>query len=297
MLSIQHLIERGLTSGFLKASSFNSSSPVFNYGPFTSHLFFNFRQEWVQSFIRNNSGRYQFLWLDSIDQIPSPSPNMTLAWQTKITNNLLELPLILKRDENVLDDDHLCLQYVKPTEDINLIRLANERTCFWKKYFSSRDKLEFLSLKQNQFDINYRFSQDTEPYQLETIRFDTNNSSLNLSLNINHSLIALLLDSQMKSLHPLLAPHQIGIQTTMKSAEISQYISKLLTYKYHLRVVRLIHEQTADHIPFQVKLDDNSLKTGICSVWNRDTQLNENIHVKLVTKRLGDYFKALDDFV
>ncbi|CAF5030751.1 unnamed protein product, partial [Rotaria sp. Silwood1] len=31
--------------------------------------------------------------------------------------------------------------------------------------------------------------------------------------------------------------------------------------------------------------------------WNRDTQLNEQIHVKQVAKRLADYFKALEDFM
>ncbi|UJR21796.1 hypothetical protein I4U23_024871 [Adineta vaga] len=305
MLSIKQFVQKGLTSGFLKLPSINSnridpSSPsIFNYEPLTSNLFFNFRHEWIQSFIRNSSGRYQFLWVDSIDQIVNPTPSMTVAWQTKLTTNRSELPVILKREESTdnNDDDYLRVQYIEPTEEINLRRLADERTRFWKKYFSSREKVEFLSSKQNQFDINYRFSSDTEPYNLEMIQSNNSNSSLDLSLNINHTLISLLFDSQMKCLHPLLTPHQIGIKATLKTTELSLYISKLLTYKYRLRVVRVIDRDIDDYIPFHIKLDDNSLKTGVCSVWNRDTQLNEEVHVKLVAKRLADYFKALDDFV
>jgi hypothetical protein len=220
---------------------------------------------------------------------------MTIAWQTKCSNNHSQPPLILKH-ENQIDDDYLCIRYIKPIDDINLIRLADERTRFWKKYFSRREKLECLSSKQTHFDINYRFSSDTEPYHLETIQTN-NNSSLDLSLNINQTLISLLIDSQMKYLHPLLPAHQIGIKSTSKTSELCFYLAKLLTYKYHLRVVRLINEEHYDYIPFHLILDDDSLKTGLCSVWNRDTQLNEQIHIKQVAKRLADYFKALEDFV
>ncbi|CAF4287921.1 unnamed protein product, partial [Adineta steineri] len=98
MLSqIQQLAQKGLTSGFLKSisspSTINDSLPlIFQYGPFTSNLFFNFRQEWIQSFLRNNFGRYNFLWLDSIDQI-NPTSNMTIAWQTKLSSNHSQPPL------------------------------------------------------------------------------------------------------------------------------------------------------------------------------------------------------------
>jgi len=301
MLSqIQHLAQKGLQSGFLKllssSSTINDSFPlIFDYGPLTSNLFFYFRHEWIKSFIQNNCGRYNFLWLDSIDQI-NPTSNMTIGWQTKFSNNLFQPPPLILKHENQIEDDYLCIRYVQPINDINLIRLADERTRFWKKYFSHREKLECISSKQNQFDINYRFSSDIEPYHLETIQTDKN-SSLNLLLNINHTLISLLIDSQMKFLHPLLTAHQIGIKTTSKTTELYFYISKLLTYKYHLRILRLINNETNDYIPFHIILDDNSLKNGLCSVWNRDTQLNEQIHVKQVAKRLADYFKSLEDFV
>jgi len=302
MLSqLQHLAQTGLKSGFLKplssTSTINDSSPsIFHYGPLASNLFFNFRHEWIQSFIRNNSSRYNFLWVDSIDQI-NPTSNMTtIAWQTKFSNHLSQPPLILKH-ENQNEDDYLCIRYIKPVDDINLIRLADERTRFWKKYFSRREKLECISSKANQFNINYRFSSDTEPYHLETIQ-SNKNSTLDLLLNINHTLITLLIDSQIKYLHPLLTAHQIGIKTTINTTELCFYLSKLLTYKYHLRVLRLIQkENNDDYIPFHIILNDTSLKNGLCSVWNRDTQLNEQIHVKQAAKRLADYFKALDDFV
>ncbi|CAF1325010.1 unnamed protein product [Adineta steineri] len=301
MLSqIQQLAQKGLTSGFLKSisssSTINDSLPlIFQYGPFTSNLFFNFRQEWVQSFLRNNFGRYNFLWLDSIDQI-NPTSNMTIAWQTKLSSNHSQPPLILKHDNSIENNDYLCIRYIKPMNEINLIRLADERTRFWKKYFLRREKLECISSKSNQFDINYRFSEDTEPYYLETIQ-SNNDSSLDLLLNINHTLITLLIDCQMKNLHPLLTAHQIGIKSTLKSAELSRYLSKLLTYKYHLRVLSLMNEENYDYIPFHIILNDDSLKNGLCSIWNRDTELNEQIHIKQVAKRLADYFKALDDFI
>jgi len=300
MLSqIQHLAQKGLQAGFLKSlsssSTINDSFPLtFHYGALTSNLFFYFRHEWIKSFIRNNCGRYNFLWVDSIDQI-NPSSNMTIGWQTKISNNLSQPPLILKH-ENQTEDNYLCVRYIKPIDDINLIRLSDERTRFWKKYFSRREKLECISTKQKQFNINYRFSSDIEPYYLETIEIN-NNSSYDLLLNINHTLISILIDSQMKFLHPLLPVHQIGIRSTLKTTELSFYLAKLLTYKYHLRVLRLINNEYDDYIPFHIILDDNSLKNGVCSVWNRDTQLNEQIHVKQVAKRLADYFKALEDFV
>jgi len=297
MLSqLQHIVQRGLQAGFLKplsSTTTNDTLPLrFNYGPLTSNLFFYFRHEWIKSFIRNNSGRYNFLWLDSIDQI-TPTSNMTIGWQTSLSNNHSQPPLILQQ-ENSLDDNYLCIRYIKPVDDINLIRLADERTRFWKKYFSRREKLECISSKQNQFNINYRLSSDHEPYHLETIQTN-NNSSLDLLLNINHTLISLLIDSQMKYLHPLLPAHQIGIKSTSKTTELSFYLAKLLSYKYHLRVLRLINNEKEDYIPFHIVLNDNSLKNGLCSVWNRDTQLNEQIHVKQVAKRLADYFQALED--
>lgn len=298
MLSqLQHLAEKGLQTGFLKSLSLskNDSIPlIYRYGPLTSNLFFNFRHEWIKSFIRNNCGRYNFLWLDSIDQITSTS-NMTIAWQTKLSNNNHSQPPLILKHENDLEDDYLCIRYINPMDDINLIRLSDERTRFWKKYFSRREKLECISTKQNQFNINYRFSSDIESYHLETIQTNTN-SSFDLVLNINHTLISLLIDSQMKSLHPLLSTYQIGIKSTQKTTELAFYLSKLLTSKYHLRVLCLIDNQPNDYIPFHIILDDNSLKNGLCLVWNRDTELNEEVHVKQIAKRLADYFKALDDF-
>ena len=298
MLSqIEKLAQKGLQSGFLKSlsSTHDSSSLIYNYGPLTSNLFFYFRHEWIKSFIRNSSGLYNFLWLDSIDQI-NPTANMTVGWQTKFSNNSSQPPLILK-DEQQIEDKYLCIRYIQPVKEINLIRLSDERTRFWKKYFSHREKLECQSSKQNQFNINYRFSSDSEPYHLETIQTNTNDSSIDLSLNINHTLISLLIDSEMKYLHPFLPAHQIGIKTTMKSTELCFYLSKLLTYKYQLRVLRLMDNEINDYIPFHILLNDESVKNGVCSVWNRDTQLHEQIHVKQVAKRLADYFKSLDDVV
>ena len=299
MLSqIQQLAQKGLELGFLKSplvSTINDQFPlIFGYGPLTCNLFFYFRHEWIKSFIRNNCGRYNFLWLDSIDQI-NPISNMTIAWQTKLSNNLSQPPLTLKR-ENQTNDEYLCVRYIKPINDINLTQLANERTRFWKKYFSRREQFEYVTTKQNQFNINYRCSSDIEPYHLETIE-SNNNSSFNILLNMNHTLITLLIDSQMKHLHPLLTAYQIGIKSTLKTTELCFYLSKLLTYKYHLRVLRLINDEYDEYIPFHIILNDSSLKNGLCSVWSRDTQLNEQIHIKQVSKRLADYFKALDDFV
>ncbi len=302
MLSqLQHLVQKGLQSGFLKphssSTTINNSFPlIFKYGPFTSNLFFFFRHEWIKSFIRNNSGRYNFLWLDSIDQI-TPTSHMTIAWQTSLSNNHSQLPPLIFQKENSLEDDHLCIRYIQPIDDINLIRLADERTRFWKKYFFHREKLECISSKQNQFNINYRLSSDYESYHLETIQTNNNNSSFDLFLNINHTLISLLIDSQMKYLHPLLSIHQIGIKSTLKTTELSFYLAKLLSYKYHLRVLRLNDNENEDYIPFHIILNDNSLKNGLCSVWNRDTKLNEQIHVKQVAKHFADYFQALEDVV
>lgn len=293
LIQLQNLAQKGLQNGFLKTISLkNDSLPlIFKYGPLTSSLFYYFRHEWIKSFLRNNSGRYNFLWLDSIDQIDSIS-NTTVGWQTKLSNNTSQLPFIFQ-DNN----DYLCIRYIKPSKDINLIRLSNERTRFWKKYFFQREKLQCQSIKQNQFNINYHLSSDIEPYQLETIQTN-NNSTYDLLLNINHTLISLLIDTEMKSLHPLLSIHQIGIKSTEKTTELALYLSKLLTYKYHLRVLRLIdNNQSYDYIPFHIILDDNSLKNGSCSVWNRDTELVEYIHVKQIAKRLADYFQALEDFV
>ncbi|CAF2924375.1 unnamed protein product [Rotaria sp. Silwood2] len=301
MLSqIQHLAQKGLQAGFLKSLASttinNDTLPlIFHYGPFTSNLFFYFRHEWIQSFIRNSCGRYNFLWLDSINQTDQTS-NITIGWQTNISNNNTQLPLILKR-ENQENNDYLCINYIKPHHDINLNQLANERTCFWKKYFSKREKLECISSKQNQFNISYRLSSDIVPYDLETIQ-SNNDTSLNLLLNINHTLITLLIDSEMKCLHPLLTAYQIRIESTLKTTELCFYLSKLLTSKYHLRVLHLINnDDKNDFIPFHILLNDDTLKNGLCNVWNRDTQLNEQIHVKQVAKRLADYFKALEDFV
>ncbi|CAF2015116.1 unnamed protein product [Rotaria magnacalcarata] len=302
MLSqIQQLAQKGLQNGFLKSISStsvnnDSSSLIFHYGPFVSNIFYYFRHEWIKSFIRNSGGQYNFLWVDSIDQV-TQTPNMTIGWQTKLPNNNSHPPLLLKRENQEEDDDYLCVNYIKPVNDINLVRLANERTSFWKKYFSKREKLEVISIKQNQFNINYHFSSDVEPYHLETIQ-SNNNSSLNLLLNINHTLITLLIDSEMKSLHPLLTVHQIGIKSTSKTTELSFYLSKLLSYKYHLRVLHLNNDnENADYIPFHILLNDDSIKNGLCLVWNRDTQLNEQMHVKQVAKRLADYFHSLENFV
>ena len=155
-----------------------------------------FDMEWIKSFIRNNSGRYNFLWVDSIDQI-TPTSHMTIAWQTSLSNNHSQLPPLIFQKENSLEDDYLCIRYIQPIDDINLIRLADERTRFWKKYFFHREKLECISSKQNQFNINYRLSSDYESYHLETIQTNNNNnSSFDLFLNINHTLISLLIDSQ-----------------------------------------------------------------------------------------------------
>jgi hypothetical protein len=304
MLSqIRHLAQTGLQSGFLQSqtSTLSDSYPlIFHYGPLTSSLFLYFRHEWVKSFIRNSCGRYNFLWLDSIDQIDKkyPTSNTTIGWQTKRSNHLSQSPPpVILQHTNQTDDDYLCIRYLNPINDINLIRLSNERTRFWKKYFSRREKLECLSSKQNQFDTNYRFSSDTEPYHIETIQ-SNNNSSIDLFLNINQTLIALLIDSQMKDLHPLLSINQIAIKTDPKTTELCSYLAKLLTYKYHLRVVYLNDDnENNDSIPFHILLNENSLKNGHCTVWNRDTKLNEQIHVKQVAKRLADYFKALDEFV
>jgi hypothetical protein len=302
MLSqITHLAQKGLQTGFLKSLSTPSTTNddsfplTYNYGPLTSNLFVNFRHEWIKSFIRNNCGRYNFLLLDSIDQI-NPTSNMTIGWQTKLPNHLSQPPPLILKHKNEIEDDYLCIRYIKPIDDINLIRLSDERTRFWKKYFSRREKLECISSKQNQFNINYRFSSEIEPYHLETIQTNQN-SSYDLLLNINHTLISLLIDSQMKYLHPLLSAHQIGIKPTLKTIELSFYLSKLLTYKYDLRILRLINNEDIDYIPFHIILNDNSIKNGLCSVWNRDTQLNEEIHVKQVAKRLADHFKALEDFL
>jgi hypothetical protein len=222
---------------------------------------------------------------------------MTIAWQTSLSNNHSQLPPLIFQKENSLEDDHLCIRYIQPIDDINLIRLADERTRFWKKYFFHREKLECISSKQNQFNINYRLSSDYESYHLETIQTNNNNSSFDLFLNINHTLISLLIDSQMKYLHPLLSIHQIGIKSTLKTTELSFYLAKLLSYKYHLRVLRLNDNENEDYIPFHIILNDNSLKNGLCSVWNRDTKLNEQIHVKQVAKHFADYFQALEDVV
>ncbi|CAF4070821.1 unnamed protein product [Rotaria sp. Silwood1] len=306
---IEHLVKKGLQSGFLKSLTstsinYNKYPLIFDYGPFTSNLFFYFRHEWIKSFVRNNCGRYNFLWLDSIDdnQINQIS-NMTIGWQTKISNNNNSqiLPLIFKHN-NHIDDDYFCIKYINSYDNINLTQLVNERTCFWKKYFLKREKLECISLNKNQFNINYRFSSDIESYHLETIQTNNNNNnntSLNILLNINHTLITLLIDSEMKSLHPLLTTYQIQIQSTLKTIELCLYLSKLLTYKYHLRVFRLINNNNNknDFIPFHIELNDDTLKNGLCYIWNRDTQLNEQIHVKQVAKRLADYFKALEDFM
>ena len=290
---LEKLVQKGVQSGFFKP--FTNSPLHVHYGPFTSNLFFHFRHEWIKSFIRNNCGRYNFIWLDSIDQI-TPTSNMTIGWQMKLNNNHTEPPPVILQRENQTEDDYLCIRYVKPVEDINLIRLADERTRFWKKYFSHREKLECISSKQNQFNINYRFASELEPYHLETIQTE-NSSSFDLSLNVNHTLISLLLDSRMKYLHPLLPAHQIGIKSTVKTTELSLYLSKLLTYKHHLRVIRSLDTEPSDCIPYHLILDDNSLKNGLCRVWNRDTRLNEQVHVKQVTKSLADYFQALEDVV
>lgn len=297
---LHQLVRKGVQTGFFKpllsSTTIDHSQPFFvHYGPLTSNLFFHFRHEWIKSFIRNNSGRYNFLWLDSIDQI-TPTANMTIGWQTKLKNNHSQPPLILQR-ENQIEDDYLCIRYFEPIADINLVRLADERTRFWKKYFSHREKLECISSKQNQFNINYRLtSTDSEPYHLETIQTN-NGSSLELTLNVNHTLISLLLDAEMKSLHPLLPAHQIAIQSTSKSMELALYLSKLLTYKHHLRVLRLLDIPSMDYIPYHLILDDNSVKNGVCLLRNRDTQLDEQMHVKQVAKSLADYFQALDDVV
>lgn len=301
MLSqIQNLAQKGLQYGFLKSipskpKHDDSSSLTFHYGPFTSNLLFYFRHEWVKSFIRNNAGRYNFLWIDSIDQI-IPTAEMTIGWPTKYLNNTSQPPLVLKC-ENQAEDDYLCINYIKPIDDINLTRLTNERTSFWKKFFSKRGNLEFIATKQTQFNINYRISSDTEPYHLETIQ-SNNNSSLNVLLNVNQALVALLIDSQMKFLHPLLTAHQIGIKSTPKTTELCFYLSKLLSYKYQLRILRLKEDnENSYYIPFHIILDDDSLKNGVCHLWSRDTELREQIHVKQIAKRLADYFNALEDFV
>ena len=296
---LQQLVHKGVQSGFFKAlqSSSITDHPLpllVHYGPLASNLFFHFRHQWIQSFIRHNCGRYNFLWLDSIDQI-TPTANMTIGWQTKSTNNHTQPPLIFQR-ENQTEDDYFCIRYIQPIADINLIRLADERTRFWKKYFSHREKLECLSVKQNQFNISYRLGSDFEPYHLETIQ-NNNGASLDLSLNVNHTLISLLLDAQMKYLHPLLPAHQIAIESTSKTTELSLYLSKLLTYKHHLRVLHLIDTQPDDYIPYHLILDENSLKNGLCLLRNRDTRLDEQMHVKQVAKSLADYFQALEDVV
>ncbi len=64
-----------------------------------------------------------------------------------------------------------------------------------------------------------------------------------------------------------------------------------------LRLTENNSNDSHDYIPFHIILNENSLRNGLCLVWNRDTQLTEQMHLKQVTKRLADYFKALEDFV
>ena len=218
---------------------------------------------------------------------------MTIGWQTALPIPSPQPPLIFQPTSSTTDD-HLCVRYINPVKEINVLGLADERTRFWKKYLSQRQRLECLSSKQNHFVINYRLAADIEPYQLETIR-SNDDASFDLQLNINHTLMVLLLDSHMQQLHPLLSAYQIGMQTNEKTLELCSYLSKLLTYKHQLRLVRLDGGSANASIPFHIVLDDGSLKNGVCSVWNRDTELREQIHVKQVAKRLADYFQALDD--
>jgi len=287
---LSELIQIGLKSGFLRKSSSN-----FSYGPLASNLLFNFRREWIESFIRHSLGRYNFLWVDSIDQI-KPSTNLTIAWQDNQPKNSSNLPLILAKDKQV-DDEYFHVRYLKPLKEINLNSLSNERTRFWKKYISQREKLQCISTKSNQFSIQYQFSKDFEPYQLETIESNFNDSSIDLNLNVNQTLTSLLIDSQMKFIHPLLAIYQIAIESSEKSTELCLYLSKSLTYQYHLRVLRLIDEQSCEHIPFHLILKDESIKNGVCFVRNRDTNLQEEIHVTQLAKNLSSYFKSLDDAI
>lgn len=203
-------------------------------------------------------------------------------------------PLVLQHPADPSNDDYLCVRYMTPMPEINISRLADERTRFWKKYCSRSERLECLSLKQNQFHINYRLSADLPVYQLETIQRNQE-TSFDLSLNINHALSTLLIDSEMQHLHPLLTAHQIVLQSNSKANELCVYLAKLFTSKYQLRVLRLNGEHSTDTVPFRLVLDENSVKNGVCTVWNRDTKLSEEMHVKKVAKLLADYFQALND--
>ena len=298
LAQVRQLAQTGLKNGFFRSLSptLSESSPlIFHHGPLTSNLHFHFQHEWIKSFARFSCGRYNFLWLDSLDQYPA-TKNMTLGWSTKMAVQDPSPPLALHHQADPSKDDYLCVRYMDPLPEINISRLADERTRFWKKYCSRRERLECLSSKQNQFHINYRLAADLPVYQLETIQCNKD-ASFDLSLNINHALSTLLIDSQMKNLHPLLTAHQIVMQTNSKANELSLYLGKLFTSKYQLRVLRLNGEHSTDTVPFRLMLDENSVKNGVCTVWSRDTQLSEEMHVKQVAKRLADYFQALDDVV
>jgi hypothetical protein len=175
-----------------------------------------------------------------------------------------------------------------------MIRLTDERTRFWKKYLRQRERLEYLSSKHNQIHIHYRLSPDVAPYHLETIEYQSD-ASFDLMTNVHQAMTTLLIDSEMTHLHPLLTVYQIAMETHSKTVELASYLAKLLTSKYHLRLAHQTAITNDPTIPFRLTLTENSLKNGLCTVWNRDTRLHEEMHVKQVAHRLANHFQALAD--
>ena len=292
---LRHLAEIGVERGFFHhVSSISERFPlIFHHGPLTSNLLFYFRHEWIKSFVRHSCGYYNYRWYDSIE--PSPSTDhLTIGWQSEVIHQSSSLPMILQGADPTVDQC-LRIRYFNPRKEITMVRLADQRTRFWKKYLSERQQLECLSSKQRQFHIAYRLSPDLPTYQLETIE-QQSDSTFDLILNLNQTLMILLIDSKMTSLHPLLTVYQIGLESDEKAVDIALHLAKILTLKHQLRVLHQNGEMTKDTtIPFRLIVDEKSVKNGLCSVWNRDTQLEQNLHVKFVCKHLSEYFHALDE--
>lgn len=290
---LRSFVQSAFRQGFFRQQNQNSiaeNPPWFvRSGPSTFSLLYYFRHEWIKSFIRQSSGLSNFLWYDTIEP-PKPSKGrFTIAWQSQCPQESLEKTFPL-----LFNDQNQCfyVRYLNPSKEITMIRLSDERRRFWKKFLSSRQQFECLSSKSNQFQISYRISDEHPLYQLETIEQRTN-STFDLILNLNQTLISLLIDSQLKNLHPLLSTFQIEIESDENTYEIALYLAKVLTFKHQLRVR---HENGQNStIPFRLILDEKSSKQGLCTLWSRDTHLTEEIHLKFVCQRLSDYFHALDD--
>lgn len=296
MLSqLRKLVQTGVEIGFFKKFNVvnDEKTIVCQSGPLMSNLLYYFREEWIKSFIRHSSGRYNFLWLNSFDKSFAQGTHLAIGWPKKIVRNEQTAPLILTDDQQS-EDDGLAVRFVNPNEEMKIFHLADQRTRFWKKYFSRRERFECFSSKENQFQINYRFDNESAVYPLETIDLNED-SSFDLTLNLNQTLISLLIDAQMKNLHPLLCSHQIAIRNDDSTVELSFFLSKILTMKHRIRVLRSSADEPSATIPFHLILNEDSLKNGVSLVWSRETQMSEQIHVKHVTKRLADYLQALDN--